>query len=93
MHYSTNPEEIKTDIEKLGHMVTNICNIKQYRTKQPFSMFFVELKTAPNNKDTFNLEYIQQCKIKFKPPNSKGILLNVQTAKDMRMPKIIPTSN
>jgi hypothetical protein len=29
MHYSTNPEELKTNIEKLGHMVTNIWNIKQ----------------------------------------------------------------
>jgi hypothetical protein len=59
MYYSTNPEEIKTDIEKLGRMVTNVCNMKQYRTNLPFSMFFVELKPAPNNKDTFNLEYIQ----------------------------------
>jgi hypothetical protein len=27
-------------------------------------MFFVELKPALNNKDIFNVEYIQQCKIK-----------------------------
>jgi hypothetical protein len=26
MHYSINPEEIKTEIEKLGHTVTNIRN-------------------------------------------------------------------
>jgi predicted transcriptional regulator len=29
MHYTINPEEIKTEIEKLEHTVTNICNIKQ----------------------------------------------------------------
>jgi hypothetical protein len=29
MHYSDNPEEIKTEIEKLGHKVTNTWNIKQ----------------------------------------------------------------
>jgi hypothetical protein len=40
MHYSNNPEEIKTEIEKLGHTVTNICNIKHHGTKL---MFFVEL--------------------------------------------------
>jgi hypothetical protein len=29
MHYSINPEEIKTDIEKLGHtVIKNIWNIK-----------------------------------------------------------------
>jgi hypothetical protein len=71
MHYSSNPEEIETETEKLGHVVTNIWNIKQYRTKLPLSMFFVELKPAPNSKDMFNVEYIQQCKIKFEPPKHK----------------------
>jgi hypothetical protein len=40
MHYSISPEEIKTETENLGHTVTNIWNIRQYRTKQPLSMFF-----------------------------------------------------
>jgi hypothetical protein len=66
-----NPEEIKTEIENLGHTATNVWNIKQYRTKQPLSMFFVDLKPAPNNKDVFNVECIQQCKIKFEPPKHK----------------------
>jgi hypothetical protein len=34
MHYSINPQEIITEIERLGFMPTNIWNIKQYRTKQ-----------------------------------------------------------
>jgi hypothetical protein len=71
MHYTINPEEIKTEIENLGHVITNIWNIQQYRTKLPLSMFFVELKPAPNNKDKFNIEYIQQYKIKFEPPKHK----------------------
>jgi hypothetical protein len=82
MHYSTNPQ-IKTEIEKLGHTFTNIWNIKQYRTKLPLSMFFVELKPALSNKDIFNIEYIQQCKINLNRPNAKGTLLNVQTIKDI----------
>jgi hypothetical protein len=44
MHYSINPEI------NLGRTVTNIWNIKQYRTKQPLPMLFVELKPVPNNK-------------------------------------------
>jgi hypothetical protein len=54
MHYSINPEELKTEIEKLGHTVANMWNIKQYRTKLPLSTFFVKLKPAPNNKDIYN---------------------------------------
>jgi hypothetical protein len=34
-------------------------------------MFFVELKPTLNNKDIFNVEYIQQCKIKFEPHKHK----------------------
>jgi hypothetical protein len=65
IHYSINPEETKTEIEKLGHAVSNIWNIKQYRTELPISMLFVELKPAPNNKDIYKVEYLQQCRIKF----------------------------
>jgi hypothetical protein len=41
MHYSINPEEIKAEIEKLGHKVSTIWNIKQYKTKLPLSMFLL----------------------------------------------------
>jgi hypothetical protein len=71
MHYSINPQETKTEIEKLRHTVTNIWNIKQYRTKLPLSMFSTELKPSPNNKDTFNVDYLQQCETKFELPKHK----------------------
>jgi hypothetical protein len=67
MHDSINPEDIG-----IGTQVTNISNIKQYKTRLPLSMFFVNLKPAPNNKDMSNVEYIQQRKIKFEPPEQKG---------------------
>jgi hypothetical protein len=52
-------------------MVTDIWNIKQYRTKLHPVCFFVELKPAPNNKDIFNVEYAQQRKIKIELPKHK----------------------
>jgi hypothetical protein len=55
MHYSVNPDDIKSEIEKLAHKVANIWNIKQFQTKLPLSMFFVDLKSAPNNKDILYL--------------------------------------
>jgi hypothetical protein len=39
MNYSINPQEIETEIENLGHMVTNIWNAKQYTTELPLYMF------------------------------------------------------
>jgi hypothetical protein len=63
MNYSIPTTDNKTEIEKLGHQVTNIWNVTQSRTKLPLSMFFVDLKPAPNNKDIFKVEYLQQCRI------------------------------
>jgi hypothetical protein len=54
MHSSINLEDINIKIKKLRHKVTNIWNIKQYRTKSPLTIFFVDLKPAPNNKHIFN---------------------------------------
>jgi hypothetical protein len=71
MYYSIAPADIKTKIEKLGHKVTNILINKQYCTKLPLSMFFVELKPASNNKDIFLVEYLQQCKITLEPHKHK----------------------
>jgi ribosome-associated translation inhibitor RaiA len=71
MHFSINPADIQSKIEKLGHTITNIYNVKHHLTKLPLPMFFVDAKPATNNKDIFNVEYLQQCKIKFEPPKQK----------------------
>jgi hypothetical protein len=41
------PQEIKIEIEKLGHTVPNIWNIKQCTTKLRHLMFFCIIKTCP----------------------------------------------
>jgi hypothetical protein len=71
MHFSINPADIGSEIEKLGHTVTNIYNIKHNLTKLPLPIFFVDLKPVTNNKEIFNVEYLQQCKVKIEPPKQK----------------------
>jgi hypothetical protein len=56
MNYSINPADIQYEIEKLGHTVVNIFNIKHHSTKLPLYMFFVDLKPASNN----SAEYLPQ---------------------------------
>jgi hypothetical protein len=56
-------------------------------------MFFVDLKPAPNNKVIFNVEFIQQCKIKFEPPKHKRDIALCEAVRDMCTPKIIATLN
>jgi hypothetical protein len=45
-------------------------------------MVFVDLKPAPNNKDIFQIEHLQQYKVTFEPPKQKGTLHNVPTVND-----------
>jgi hypothetical protein len=45
-------------------------------------MFFVDLKPASSNKDIFQIEYLQQCKITFEPPKQKRDI--AQRAKSQR---------
>jgi hypothetical protein len=70
MHYSINPQEITAEIQKLGHTITNIWNIKQYRTKLSLFMLFVELKPALITRH-IQFKYLQQRKTKFEPPKHK----------------------
>ena len=58
LYYSTNTDDIKTFIEKFDHKVRNTSNIKSYLTKDPFSMFFVDLEPKGNNKEIYNLTHI-----------------------------------
>jgi hypothetical protein len=55
-------------------------------------MFFIELKPAPNTKDIYEVEYLQQCKIKFEPLKHKRDIAKC-AVKDMGTQKIIATLN
>jgi hypothetical protein len=71
MRYSTDTIEIETEIEKFGHMVLNIFNIKQNQTNTPLPLFFVDLKPSKNNKDIYHIETLNYTKVKFEPPRTK----------------------
>jgi len=64
-------DDIKRDIEDLGHKVTNIWNIKKCGTKEPLNMFYVELKPENNNKDIYQTTHVLGYRVKFEPPHVK----------------------
>ena len=71
LHYSTNTQDIKTEIENLSHTVVNIFNIKQSRTNIPLPLFFIDLKQNPNNKEIYSIETLHYTKVTFEPPRPK----------------------
>jgi len=77
---SISQEEIKMDLEKLGHDVTGITNIYKnikidnVKIRKTFPLFFIDLKQKENNKDVFNIKNLAHCVVKIEPPNkNKGI--------------------
>jgi hypothetical protein len=50
LHYSTTIAQITAELEKQGHKVRNILNVKHRITKEPLSLFFIDLEPKENNK-------------------------------------------
>jgi hypothetical protein len=72
MYYYIPTDDIKCEIEKLGHQVANIWNITQHRTKLPFSMFFVDLKPAPTTKTSSRWNTYNNAESHSNPPNQNA---------------------
>lgn len=71
LHHTTDIEELKSDIEKKGHLVTNIYNIKNRISKEPLPIFFIELKPNQNNKEIFEIKYLQHTRVIIEPPKPR----------------------
>lgn len=71
MHHTTDIDVLKDEIQQQGHIVTNICNIRQRGTKKPLPLFFIELKQGHNNQDIYKVERLMNSRVKFEPPHQK----------------------
>lgn len=68
LHFSTPIPAIKEEIQSLGHQVRNVMNIKSRVTKQPMSMFFVDLEPNQNNKRIYETKHQFNAIVKIEPP-------------------------
>lgn len=71
MHPSTDIEQLKAEINALGHEVRNVSNIRQRETKLSLPLFHIELKAQPNNKEIYNVNSLLHTIVKFEPPRPK----------------------
>ena len=70
LHYSTDLDDITTELGALGHTVRNIINVQNRLTKEPMNLFYVDLEPANNNKDIYGITAIQNKLIQIEPPQS-----------------------
>ena len=71
IHHSADIDELKIELSKLDHEVTNVSNIRHRVTKDPLSLFFIDLKQKPNNKEIYNISRLMNVIVKFEPPQIK----------------------
>ncbi len=71
IHHSVEPKEIKEALSNEGYETRNVTNIKNWRTKEPLSMFFVDLEPTENVKKIYELEYLLHAKVKVEPPRPR----------------------
>lgn len=71
LHASTDIDRFKVELEKLGHSVVNISNIKHRVNKSALPMFYVELKQKENNKEVYKIDKIMNSIIQFEAPHTK----------------------
>lgn len=71
LHHTTDIEDLKTEINKLGHKVTRITNIKHRVSKNPLPLFFVEIEQGPNNKSIYDVMFLCHSRVKIEPPRFK----------------------
>jgi len=72
IHATANLDNIKKEIEDLGHTVTNTWTIKKQGTEKVLHMFYVKLcKSKNNSTDIYEVDLFFDCRIKFEPPYFK----------------------
>ena len=67
IHHSVDLDDLKFELQKLGHEVTNISNIRHRVTKNPLSLFFIDIKQKENNKEIYNVNRLMNSIVKFEP--------------------------
>jgi hypothetical protein len=64
-------ELVIQDIERMGHKVTKLWNIRQKVSGKPFLLFFLDIEPAANNSEIYRIEYLQNMRLQIEPPNKK----------------------
>jgi len=86
LHYSIPIDDTKDELQKKGHAVRNILNIRHRVNKYPLSMFYVDLEPR-ENKVIYILQYLNNTKINVEPPYIKIPSPNVQDVSSMVIQK------
>ncbi|GBP96219.1 Nucleic-acid-binding protein from transposon X-element [Eumeta japonica] len=89
LHSSEDTTEIKEILKENGHEVRQIVNVRHRTSKEPLPLFYVDLEPKSNNRDIFNLKYLNHMKVTFEPPYKKKKSSSAKGAKGLVIPKSV----
>jgi hypothetical protein len=75
IHHSTRIQEIQTELMKRGHRVRNIINGRHRVIKEPLNLFFINLEPSANNKEVYEINYIQNKAVFIEPPRKIRVII------------------
>jgi ribosomal protein S27E len=75
IHPNITTDFIKEELNALGHRVRKIMNIRHRIHKTPLPLFFVDLVPALNNKDIYEIKYIQNMRMSVEPPRKNNSII------------------
>jgi hypothetical protein len=62
---------VREDIERMGHKIINLWNIRHRVSGNPLSLFFLDIDPAANNSEIYHIEYLQNMGVQIEPPHQK----------------------
>lgn len=75
LHASEDTAIIKEELQTEGHEIRQIVNVLHRVTKEKLPLYFIDLEPRANNKDIFNIKYINHVKVTIEAPYKKKEVL------------------
>ena len=64
LHATIPTDDIKDELQSIRFKIRNVVNIRNWKTKQPLPLFFIDQEPGENNKDIYELKSLLGTKIK-----------------------------
>ncbi len=71
LHHTIDSSEIKEALTQEGYEICNVTNIRHSKSKEPLSLFFVDLEPNENNKSIYNLQTLLHTRIQVESPRPR----------------------
>jgi hypothetical protein len=70
LHHSVQQDLLREDIERMGHKIRNLWNIRHTVTGYPLSLF-LDVEPAAHNNEIYHTEYLQNMRVQTETSHQK----------------------